>query len=152
MWDDQAVPWLKELIGRVESQECRVMNNLALDSPKTRKKEAFFLYFSILQRKNELSYGQKKIKWNSLFISSRLINVDGKIKWQISLTCYHQHKQKLQDTRLELWIKAKALKSWIPTSTSPIISGTSLGSPALVSLPMKWAHNDCYEVPGALHS
>lgn len=77
-WDDQAVSWWKELMGRVQSQEYTVLNKMALDPSKTRKKGDFFyiflFFFSILQRKNELGYEQKI--YNVVGSSLCLIQID----------------------------------------------------------------------------
>lgn len=72
--------------------------------------------FFILQRKNELGYEEKKYNAEgSCLYLSRLMKVDGKIKWQISLICCHQHQPKL--TRPEVWIKARTLESWVEILT-----------------------------------
>lgn len=77
----------------MESQDCRVTDNVALDPSETRKNRYFFYIFLYYRWKIELGYEQKKYNAIEVLSLSRLLKVDGKIKWQIFLICHHQHQQ-----------------------------------------------------------
>lgn len=93
---------VKETHGEGGKPGVQVMDNLALTvSIQNKEKEVLFLYFfNITEEEWNLVVNRKNIMQQKSSISSRLMKVDRKMKWHISLMCHHWHQQK-QYTRLE---------------------------------------------------